>query len=92
VLAEQRDLALLFKDLATLRTNADLFRDVDDLRWRGPSSSFAEYAERIGSSALVDRAATALDVNREDRSLDVVQTPRPRGTDGPASASQSSAP
>jgi 5'-3' exonuclease len=92
VLAEQRDLALLFKDLATLRTNADLFRDVDDLRWRGPSSSFAEYAERIGSSALVDRAAKALDVNREDRSLDVVQTPRPRGTDGPASASQSSAP
>src|SRR6266508_3852449 len=36
VLGEQRDRALLFKNLATLRTDAPLFREVDELRWRGP--------------------------------------------------------
>ena len=90
VLGEQQELALLFKDLATLRTNADLFRGVDDLRWRGPSSGFAEYAERIGSAALVDRATKAVGVSREDRSLDVVQTPRPHSAGG--QAPESSAP
>jgi 5'-3' exonuclease len=35
VLGEQRAQALLFKDLATLRTNAPLFTDVDEIRWRG---------------------------------------------------------
>src|ERR1700694_535009 len=33
VLGERRKLALLFKDLATLRTDAPLFGDVDELRW-----------------------------------------------------------
>ena len=37
---DSRDLALLFKDLATLRTDAPLFRDVDELRWRGRTSEF----------------------------------------------------
>src|SRR3989475_8237925 len=36
VLGESRDLALLFKNLATLRTDTPLFRSVDELRWRGP--------------------------------------------------------
>jgi 5'-3' exonuclease len=36
VLGDSRDMALLFKDLATLRTDTPLFRDVDELRWRGP--------------------------------------------------------
>src|SRR5881296_4674516 len=35
VLGDRRDLALLFKKLATLRTDTPLFRDVDELRWRG---------------------------------------------------------
>ena len=52
VLGERRDLALLFKKLATLRTDAPLFRDVDELRWRGPTDAFAAWAERI------ERAAT----------------------------------
>jgi 5'-3' exonuclease len=46
VLNEGRDLALLFKDLATLRTDAPLFSDVDDLEWRGPADGFAAWAER----------------------------------------------
>src|SRR5947199_240353 len=44
VLGERRDLALLFKDLATLRTDAPLFREVDELGWRGPTDAFTAYA------------------------------------------------
>jgi 5'-3' exonuclease len=55
VLGDRRDLALLFKDLATLRTDALLFRDVDELRWRGPTNAFAAYAERLGDARLLPR-------------------------------------
>ncbi|HEV7570045.1 MAG TPA: 5'-3' exonuclease H3TH domain-containing protein [Thermoanaerobaculia bacterium] len=55
VLGENRKLALLFKDLATLRTNAPLFDDVDELRWRKPSPSFASLAETIGDPRLAVR-------------------------------------
>jgi 5'-3' exonuclease len=59
VLGEKRERALLFKNLATLRTDAPLFRDVDDLRWRGPSSGFAACAERMGDGRLLDRCLKA---------------------------------
>ena len=59
VLGEHRDLALLFKNLATLRTDAPLFRNVDDLRWRGPSSAFASYVDRSGDARLLERARQA---------------------------------
>jgi 5'-3' exonuclease len=59
VLGDQRDAALLFKDLATLRTDASLFRDVDELHWRGPTSAFASYAERMDASRLVERCLKA---------------------------------
>ena len=59
VLGENRDLALLFKDLATLRTNAHLFDDVEELRWRGPGSAFAAYAQRIGAPRLLERCLRA---------------------------------
>lgn len=58
-LGGQRELALLFKTLATLRTDAPLFDDVDELRWRGPTDGFAAYAERFGTSRIVDRAQRA---------------------------------
>src|SRR5882672_9715621 len=45
ILGGQQDLALLFKNLATLRTDVPLFADVDALRWRGPTPAFAEWAE-----------------------------------------------
>jgi 5'-3' exonuclease len=60
VLGDKRDLALLFKDLATLRTDAPLFGDVEALRWRGPKQGFAAWAERMDAPRLVDRAAKAL--------------------------------
>jgi 5'-3' exonuclease len=55
-LREQRDLALLFRTLATLRSDAALFDDVERLRWRGPTEYFAAYAERIGAPELIARA------------------------------------
>jgi len=56
---ERRTLALLFKDLATLRTDAPLFADVDQLRWRGPTDAFAAWAERIGDARLLPRISAA---------------------------------
>ena len=56
VLNEQnRVLALLFKDLATLRTDEPLFEDVDELEWRGATPEFAQVAEKIGSARLSAR-------------------------------------
>jgi 5'-3' exonuclease len=57
VLGERREQALLFKNLATLRTDAPLFADVDDLRWRGPGSGFADAAARLADQRLATRAA-----------------------------------
>jgi 5'-3' exonuclease len=59
VLGGQRDAALLFKDLATLRTDAPLFRNVDELRWRGPTAAFAAYAGRMKAPRLLERALKA---------------------------------
>jgi 5'-3' exonuclease len=56
---ENRELALLFKDLATLRTDAPLFDDVEGLRWCGPSEGFVEWTERIGDERLLERATEA---------------------------------
>jgi 5'-3' exonuclease len=58
VLGVQRDLALLFKRLATLKTDEPLFASVDALQWRGPTPRFPG-AERFGDAKLVARAAKA---------------------------------
>jgi len=50
-----RDLALLFKDLATLRTDLPLFKSVNDLKWTGASPSFAATAKKIDAPALLKR-------------------------------------
>jgi 5'-3' exonuclease len=52
---ENRQFALLFKDLATLRTDAPLFEDVDELRWRGPTADFPHYAEKMASARLLTK-------------------------------------
>ena len=56
VLGERRELALLFKKLATLRTDAALFADVDELQWRGPTDEFTAWSERFGGTRLSVRA------------------------------------
>jgi hypothetical protein len=54
---ERRELALLFKDLATLRDEVDLYSTVDDLRWRGPTDAWAACAEALGDERLLERAS-----------------------------------
>jgi 5'-3' exonuclease len=56
-LAANHETALLFRTLATLRTDAPLFDSVDALRWRGPRPGFERVAERIGAPALAARAS-----------------------------------
>jgi hypothetical protein len=63
VLGDRRELALLFKTLATLRTDAPLYSDVDELRWRGPTSGFAEFVQRFGDTRVVDRSLRAASVS-----------------------------
>src|SRR6266567_509025 len=59
ILGEQRDLALLFKNLATLRTDAPLFKKVETLRWRGATPAFAAWADRMEAPRLLERCEKA---------------------------------
>jgi len=52
---ENLERALLFKTLATLRTDAPLFANVDELRWTGATSSFTAVTEKIGDARLATR-------------------------------------
>ena len=58
-LREQWDLALLFRDLATLRTEIDVFADIEELRWRGPTAEFEAFAGAFGAPELASRAKAA---------------------------------
>ena len=70
LLGERRERALLFKKLATLRTDAPLFRDVDELRWRGPEKAFAGWTQRMDAPQLLERALKAQRaIERESASL-----------------------
>ncbi len=57
-----RELALLFKNLATLRSDAPLFDNVDELEWQAPTSSFPTMANQIGDARLVKRL---MDLNKK---------------------------
>src|SRR5467141_1431647 len=59
VLGDNRERALLFKNLATLRTDAALFPNVDQLEWRGPTTAFAAYVDRLGDARLLERGLKA---------------------------------
>lgn len=59
VLGSRLELALLFKELATLRTEAALFGNVDELQWIGPAPEFPAITEKLGDARLLTRA-TAL--------------------------------
>ncbi|HLY23299.1 MAG TPA: 5'-3' exonuclease H3TH domain-containing protein [bacterium] len=56
---DARRTALLFKDLATLRIDAHLFDNVDDLRWCGPTKAFTAWSERLGDPRLLKRSLAA---------------------------------
>ena len=54
-LSRERDRALLFRTLATLRTDLPLFEDLDQLRWRGTTSSFDKVAARLDAARTETR-------------------------------------
>jgi 5'-3' exonuclease len=54
-LTRERDNALLFRTLATLRTDIPLFDDVDRLQWNGPSAAFTALAARLDAAASETR-------------------------------------
>jgi len=56
-LTQERERALLFRELARLRADAPVGADVDALRWTGPGSDFAAWSERLGTPALHERAS-----------------------------------
>jgi 5'-3' exonuclease len=49
-LAEQREQAMLFRTLATLRTDIPLFENVDELQWRGPNPAFTALGARLDAA------------------------------------------
>ena len=55
-LRENFELALLFRRIATLETDADVLADVDELRWTGPERELVELTEQIGGLGLAERA------------------------------------
>jgi 5'-3' exonuclease len=57
-LVEQRDRALLFRELATLRADAPVSPDVSALCWMGPRREFATWCARLGAPSLYERAST----------------------------------
>ena len=59
LLVGQREEALLFKRLATLKTDAPLFNNIDQLKWRGPTPSFTQLALQMGEPGLLSRANAA---------------------------------
>jgi len=59
VLGERLDQALLFKRLATLRRDAPLFDDVEQLLWRGPTERFADWTRRMDAPRLLERCLAA---------------------------------
>jgi 5'-3' exonuclease len=64
VLGAQLEQALLFKRLATLRTDAPLFTNVDQLRWRGPKDDFAAFASKMEEPRLLARAQALAEKQR----------------------------
>lgn len=56
LLGDKRKEALLFKKLATLRTDAKLFKKVDELEWRGPTASFEKFTIEAKEPKLFKRA------------------------------------
>jgi hypothetical protein len=59
VLGDQRDLALLFKTLATLRTDVDVFDKTARLQWKGPTAKFDAWVQKLQRPRLGERSLQA---------------------------------
>ena len=69
-LSREREQALLFRTLATLRTDINLLNDVDQLRWNGPTPTFAALAARLDATVTETRRSVA----RRSRSAPIVDS------------------
>jgi 5'-3' exonuclease len=58
-LGERREQALLFKTLATLKTDAPLFGKISELQWHGPTDRFGDWAGELGSAVIARANAAA---------------------------------
>jgi 5'-3' exonuclease len=67
VLGSNREAALLFKRLATLRSDLPLFKNVDELQWNGMTPEFAGWVDRIGDPRLMARAQALEESQRVNR-------------------------
>ena len=65
-LSRERDQAMLFRTLATLRADITLFDDVDQLRWSGPTTSFDELASRLDKAVTKTRPVAQRSPKRAD--------------------------
>ena len=63
-LAENRGRALLFRDLATLRTNIPLFESIDELHWNGPTEAFAALAAQLDGAVATESSPPRPDARR----------------------------
>jgi 5'-3' exonuclease len=61
LLGSTKELALLFKRLATLIADAPLFSNIDELRWRGPGEKFTDFVTKLGEPRLLQRCSRAAD-------------------------------
>ena len=59
VLGERQAEALLFKQLATLKSDVKLFNNVDALHWNGPTEAFAAWCDRLNRPRLLQSAVSA---------------------------------
>jgi 5'-3' exonuclease len=63
-LVEQRDLAMLFKDLATLRTVLPIDASAKALRWHSPRAEFKQFADHLGAPDLAEQIAGLVEARR----------------------------
>jgi 5'-3' exonuclease len=61
VLGDHRKDALLFKQLATLKSDAELFDDIDQLQWQGATDAFAAMTTKMGDTRLLTRSLKAME-------------------------------
>jgi 5'-3' exonuclease len=61
-LGKRRELALLFKQLATLKTDAPLLSKVSELKWAGPTAKFAEWTDRLGDKVIARSTKAAAEL------------------------------
>ena len=67
-LCREREQALLFRKLATLRTDIPLFDDVEQLRWKGPKPEFDAIAAELDGAMSEGRKGSSRSASRKNAS------------------------